>query len=60
MSETHIELNGWTKEQFPLEINQRTMAALNEILPEGYWLAKDLSAEEPHIFLLRHEVGDGS
>ena len=54
MSQKHEEVDVWMGDEFPLDFDDaEQIDAVHEVLPHGYWLGEDRSAEERTIVLMR-------
>lgn len=55
MNESHTELQRWSRRDFPFDIDDEYVReSLHTVLPMGYWLAEDYSADdEVAIVLMR-------
>ncbi len=51
----HTYVKSWYKREFPFETDEDTIGLLHEVLPTGYWIARDYSSDEKLFVLMRNE-----
>lgn len=50
MTETHTLIKTWREDEFPFEKDE--LDDVHKVLPQGYWIAKDYSADEELLCLM--------